>query len=149
LKRLGGFSDRQKPFDNPSDLARLEFTLPNHYNPPSSAPQRADILAVALAIALALGSPECGISHGRTTTPLAPVHVPVTAVNEHDGPARRHNDIGLARQIGAVEGEAETETMQDRTHNGFGRRVLAANRGHALATLLLCRTLRPQRGHGV
>jgi hypothetical protein len=34
-------------------------------------------------------------------------------VNEHNGPARRHNDIGLARQIGAVEGKAEAEAMQD------------------------------------
>jgi len=48
-------------------------------------------------------------------------------VNEHDGPVGRHNDIGLARQIGAVEGKAETETMQNRTHKMFGRGVLAAN----------------------
>jgi hypothetical protein len=135
LKRLVGFSDCQKPFDNPYDLARLKFALPNHYNHPSCAPQRAGILMVSFAVTLALGSPECGVSHGRTAAPLASMHVPVASVNEYDGMARRHNDIGFARQIGAVEGKAETETMQNRTHSTFGRRVLAANRGHTLAAL--------------
>jgi hypothetical protein len=77
------------------------------------------------------------------------VHVPEATVNEHHGSARRHNDIGLARQIGAVEGEAAAEPMQNRTHNTFGRRILAANRGHSLSMLLSCRRLRPQRGRGV
>jgi hypothetical protein len=135
LNRLVGFSDRQKPFDNPTDLARFQFALPNHYDPPSCAPQRVDILAVSLTVALALGSPECGVSHGRTATPLAAVHVPVAAVNEHDGPARWHNDIGFARQIGAVQGEPAAETMQNRTHNALWRGVLAVDRRHALAPL--------------
>ena len=95
-------SDRLKPFDDLPDLARLQRALPNNQDPPTRAPQRFDIVAVSLTVALTLGAPECGVGHGRTATPLAVVHVPVTAVNEHNGPARRHNDIRLARQIGAV-----------------------------------------------
>jgi hypothetical protein len=68
---------------------------------------------------------------------------------DRDGPARRHSDIGLARQIGEVEGNAAAETMQDRTHDALERGVLAVNRGHALTALLLCWMLQPHRGRGV
>jgi hypothetical protein len=48
-----------------------------------------------------------------------------------------------------VKREAVSQAVEQRTHEPLWRGVLAPNRGHAVTALLSCRTLRPQRGHGV
>lgn len=56
-------------------------------------------------------------------------------MHQDDGPARRHHNVRLVRQVAAVESEPAAQAMHDRTDHPLRPCVLAAIRGHAPAAL--------------
>lgn len=63
--------------------------------------------------------------------------MPETAMYKNDSSSTGHHDIGFSGQITAMQPEAKSQSMQERTYCFFRRRVLAANLRHHGAALRL------------
>ena len=94
------------------------------------------LLLVPRDIAVEFRLPEChvGLRHRRRLAAL--VAVPEAAVHEDDRVPLGQHDVGVARQFGRMEAEAEAQGMQMASHDHLGLRVLRPNVAHHLAALL-------------
>lgn len=131
--RTGGFEERP---DTRAEPVRItELALPDHEPCPAELPELPGHLAIAGAIGVELGLPECrSRSRGRAAA-SAPMPVPEAAVHE-DHPAQPWKDqIGSAGNVLRVESETESECVAETADDEFGTGMSGTDRRHVPAPL--------------
>lgn len=98
--------------------------LPEYFDLPSELDCFSPIPPVPLPVLPELLFPETSASRGCRGEATAGVPVPEAAVHEDDRTALRQDDVRATGQVAAVEGEAQSGSMQSGSDKQLGLRVL-------------------------
>src|SRR5947209_4551310 len=113
----------------------LKFALPNTQHAPPVSLKPVLVRSIAGLRALDLRTPIARVALRARPAALAPVAVPVTAVNEHDRLPFRKDQVRCAREIAAMEPKAVASGVSDAPNEPLGARVFAADRAHISGAL--------------
>ena len=108
----------------------LEFALPDGQRAPAQFAQLFGVGLIASAVSGDLCAPIIGVRFWRSRAARAIMAVPKTAMHENRAPLADVGDIGVPRQILAVQPIGRRETPQQRANDQFGSRVAGFHRPH-------------------
>jgi len=119
----------------------LHLARPNREYAPAILAQFSDIAFVAGDIAFEFFTPIslAGFRHSCFATPF--MTMPETAVNEDAGFVFREDDVGIARQIAAVDAKAVAHPVKDGADHDLRLGVFAANSTHHPRAMFFCQCI--------
>ena len=115
--------------------AILALAFPHHNNLPPQLAEFTTHAAVALDVGLELGVPERSIGLRCCRVAAAGVAVPEAAMDEDDHAMPGQHDVGLAREVLAMQAEPVAHPVQGRSDEPLRSCVLAADAGDVPAAV--------------
>jgi len=131
------------------DYAGFDLALPYNQYVPTELAQPPTVRLIPCYIARKLRTPIGSVRRWYALSTTATVLVPETPMHKYDLSARREDQVGFSRKIGAMESEAVSQRMYELAYGQFRRGVLGSHLRHYAASLLRSECIHSVRPWGL
>lgn len=107
-----------------------QLALPNYEGPPAIFLQGLDCSLISIGVSQELGLPEFGARFGQYSESAPLMMMPKASMYKDTDPQTRDYNVGLSRQVLAMQSVAIAVGIQKPTHKHFRLCVLSLDAGH-------------------